>query len=309
MKVLIELPTWLGDTVMTTPAIENLISHFGNVEITLIGSYISIETLKNHPNVVKIYEMDKQYSFFIKFLKELGKFDSFFSFRSSWRSTIFKFFVKSHNKYQFSKYIYQNQHQVEKYNSFINDSLGKNFSASNLKIYKSDKFKTYTSKKIVGINPGASYGSAKQWSPQEFAKVATKLSSKYEIIIFGGANEVDVASDIEKILISQGVSNYQNLVAKTSIEELIHLISTLSLFITGDSGPMHLAASFKVPTVSIFGPTKFLETSQWLNEKSAIVKKNLNCQPCMKRECPLKHHDCMRLIKADEVLEAINSFQ
>ncbi len=76
------------------------------------------------------------------------------------------------------------------------------------------------------------------------------------------------------------------------------------MFITGDSGPMHVAAAFQVPTVAIFGPTKDEETSQWLNEKSIIVKKNLDCQPCMKRTCPLQHHDCMNLIKAVDVLNA-----
>ena len=70
---------------------------------------------------------------------------------------------------------------------------------------------------------------------------------------------------------------------------------------------MHLAAAFKVPTVSIFGPTNHNETSQWMNDKGAILKKELDCQPCMKRECPLKHNNCMKLIKADEVLSSVKS--
>jgi len=86
-------------------------------------------------------------------------------------------------------------------------------------------------------------------------------------------------------------------------------ISNLDLFITGDSGPMHVAAAFQVPTVAIFGPTKDDETSQWMNEKSLIVKKNLDCQPCMKRTCPLQHHNCMKLIKAIEVLDVVNNLE
>ena len=69
---------------------------------------------------------------------------------------------------------------------------------------------------------------------------------------------------------------------------------------------MHVAAAFQVPTVAIFGPTKDKETSQWMNSKSIIVKKNLECQPCMKRTCPLQHHDCMRLIKAVDVLNTVD---
>ena len=60
MKVLIELPTWLGDTVMSTSAIENLVDHFDDVEITLLGSYVSVEVLKNHPNVIKTHVLDKK---------------------------------------------------------------------------------------------------------------------------------------------------------------------------------------------------------------------------------------------------------
>ncbi len=69
---------------------------------------------------------------------------------------------------------------------------------------------------------------------------------------------------------------------------------------------MHVAAAFQVPTVAIFGSTKDDETSQWMNDKSTIVKKNLNCQPCMKRTCPLKHHNCMKLIKVFDVLKSID---
>jgi heptosyltransferase-2 len=157
----------------------------------------------------------------------------------------------------------------------------------------------------LGINPGASYGRAKRWYPEEFARVAQELSSQYDIIIFGGSDEVEIANDIEKSLVQNGVTNYQNLAGKTTITELLEKISTLDLLITGDSGPMHVAAAFQVPTVAIFGPTQDDETSQWMNDKSTIVKKNLDCQPCMKRTCPLKHHNCMKLIKANDVLTVV----
>ena len=295
MKILIELPSWLGDSVMCSPAIENLISHFTNVDIILVGSFASTEVFKNHPNVIKTYKMNKKYRSFNVFSKELGKFDYFFSFRSSLRSKVFKFFIKSKNKFQYSKYKYQNEHQVEKYNRFVNDCLGENFCALKLKVYKKNKPLSNSLTKVVGISPGASYGDAKRWYPLEFAKLALSLSTTHEIIIFGGDQEKDIAYDIENFLIKKGVTNYQNLSGKTSITELIELISGLDLFITGDSGPMHIAASFAIPTVAIFGPTSENETSQWKNKNSIIVKKSLDCQPCLKRICPLKHHNCMKL--------------
>ena len=307
MKILIELPTWLGDTVMATPAMDNIISHYNKPEITIIGSLVSIEVIKNHPKVVKVEVLKKNYISLYKIAKNLGQFDVYFSFRSSFRSRILKLLISSKDKYQFKRNKYQNCHQVEKYNSFINDCLNTDFKAGKLSINPNLKSSFTNSAPVIGINPGASYGEAKRWYPEEFAKVAAELSNKYDILIFGGPNEKKIAEDIETLLIEKGVSNYQNIAGKTSISELVSQISSLDLFLTGDSGPMHLAASFQVPTVAIFGPTKDRETSQWMNQKSIIVKKNLDCQPCMKRTCPLKHHNCMKLVKARDVLNAIES--
>jgi heptosyltransferase-2 len=156
----------------------------------------------------------------------------------------------------------------------------------------------------LGINPGASYGSAKRWYPEKFAAVAYDLSSNYDIVILGGKEETEIALDIQKYLVKKDITNFQNLAGKTNIGELILQIANLDLFIIGDSGPMHIAAAYQIPTVSIFGPTNDIETSQWTNEKNIIVKKNLKCQPCMKRVCPLKHHQCMKLIDSGEVLGA-----
>ena len=78
MRILIELPTWLGDAVMATPAIENLVNFQNEVEITLIGSFVSIEALKNHPKVIKTLVLEKKYPSLIKKSRELGHFDVFF---------------------------------------------------------------------------------------------------------------------------------------------------------------------------------------------------------------------------------------
>ena len=90
MKILIELPTWLGDTVMVTPAIENIVNYYNEPEITIVGSFISIELLNNHPKVVKAEVLNKKYAYLMKVARNLGKFDVFFTFRSSFRSRILK---------------------------------------------------------------------------------------------------------------------------------------------------------------------------------------------------------------------------
>ena len=302
MKIMIEIPTWLGDTVMATPAIENLIKHYEPSEITLIGSKLSLEVLKNHPKVVNSHIIDKKLINLYKLIKGFDEFDVFLSFRSSFRSKLIKFFISSTKKFQFDKNKYIRGHQVEKYNNFINDSFNIKSIANKLKLQVNLQKKT-NKNKLLGINPGASYGNSKRWYPKRFAEVCIELSNQFDIIIFGGASEKEIAYDIECYLVEEGVNNYKNLSAKTSINDLMSLISKLDLFITGDSGPMHIAAAFQIPTVAIFGPTNENETSQWMNEKSVIVKKNLECQPCMKRTCPLNHHNCMKLIESNDIME------
>ena len=135
MKLLIELPTWMGDTVMVTPAINNLVNFFNSPEIVLIGSFISVEILKNHPNVHKTIILDKKITSLVKVNNNLGKFDAFFTFRSSFRAKFLKFIVSANNKYQFNKNKYSNRHQVEKYNDFVNDSLNIDFPAGQLRIH------------------------------------------------------------------------------------------------------------------------------------------------------------------------------
>ena len=104
MKILIEIPTWLGDAVMATPAIENIANYYNEPEIILVGSFVSIETLKNNPKVAETHILKKKYISFYKLAKKLGEFDVYFSFRSSFRAKLFKFLISSKNNYQFNKY-------------------------------------------------------------------------------------------------------------------------------------------------------------------------------------------------------------
>ncbi len=302
MKILIEPPTWLGDAVMATPAIEALLEAYPKAEVTLVGSLLSTEALKFHPQVVHSEVLDKGWWALRRKAKVLGHFDLAFSFRSSARSALFLFFLDAEKKCQFPKN-YEGMHQVEKYYLFLQECEEiKAEEAGRLKLYEEPY--VYSSP-TLGINPGATYGSAKRWYPDSFAEVAIALSNKYDIVIFGGQGEETISEDIESAIRKSGVENVENLAGKTTIPELISRIAGLSWLVTNDSGPMHVAAAYQVPTVALFGPTKYKETSQWRNPQGHLLRKEMDCSPCMKRSCPLKHHDCMKLIKADEVIEVI----
>ncbi|NLY03444.1 MAG: lipopolysaccharide heptosyltransferase II [Campylobacter sp.] len=304
MRVFIELPTWLGDAVMASMAIENLCENLKDVKIVFFGSYGSIELYKSHRNGVEfIVDESKNSKFRLLSLSKnftsFGKFDLAFSFRSSF-STKFSFkFLNAKQKFIFNKNNKQT-HQAEKYSAFIANSLGFKPKFNSLKLYfEPQNFK----RKTLGINPGASYGAAKRWYPSYFAEVTTSLSKEYDIIIFGGKGELKICNEIAEILAKNGVE-FKNLCGKTTIKELSEHIAGLTLFITNDSGPMHIAAAYKIPTIALFGPTKWLETSPYKNPNAKIVKLDLECMPCMKRTCPLKTHECMKNLTPDIVLDA-----
>lgn len=318
MRILIILPNWLGDAIMATPAIELLSTYYPNTKFTFLGSYVSIEALKYHPLCEKavVDETKKAPSRFYatyKLAKELGSFDLCITFRNQIYSSLLLRLTGSvlclakkswHSMFLLSHTpkIKSNKHLALQYTelAMINSSQYKSDIGS-LKLYiETKRFE----KPTLGINAGATYGSAKRWYPEKFAEVAAHFSHKFNIIIFGGPNEIEMAREIEKNLKERKVINYTNLAGKTNIEELCANIGGCSLFITNDSGPMHIAAAYQVPTVSIFGPTKHTETSQWMNNKSAIVRHDMECSPCMKRECPLIHHECMTSITAKEVISA-----
>ncbi len=319
MKILIILPNWLGDAIMTTPAIELLSHYYPQAKFTLLGSYVSIEALKHHPKCEKalVDETKKASSRLVatyKLAKELGVFSMVVNFRSQLHASLLSYFTGTvltlsraswHATTLLShpKKVSTQQHLVLQYIEIaMQNTDNYKGETSPLQLYiPQHNYK----KPSLGINAGATYGSAKRWYPERFAAVASNFAQKYDIVIFGGPNEVEMAAEIEQNLQNLGVVNYTNLAGKTSVKELCSHVGGCSLFITNDSGPMHIAAAYQVPTVAIFGPTKHTETSQWMNEKSIIVRHEMECSPCMKRECPLKHHECMTSITALEVIEAV----
>ena len=296
---------------MATAAIENIKKSYPDANITFFGSSISCEIFKPHPNAKHfIIDETKKSNFRLKALfdlaKTLPKFDLAISFRSSFYSKVLLYLLKSKYKCQYNKKKFSG-HQVEKYCAFLNECLGTDYTAGKLKLYfqKLPVSKT----KLLGINPGATYGSAKRWYADRFSLVAKEFSNDFKILIFGSKKEIDIANDIEKELKKSNIKNYENLAGKTDIKTLAQTIAALDLFITNDSGPMHIACAYQIPTIAIFGPTNDKETSQWKNKKSKIIKKELPCAPCMKRECPLKTHECMKKITAEDVIKEAKVLQ
>ena len=164
MRVFIELPTWLGDSVMASAAIENLVQNEKNLKIVFFGSFVACELYKNHPNCEKVVVDESKKAKFrflslAKSAKSLGKFDLALSFRSSFASKLLLFFINAKKKAIFKK-SKTTLHQVLKYANFVKNALGLGEISTQLKLHFTPQI---SSKKTLALNPGASYGSAKRW--------------------------------------------------------------------------------------------------------------------------------------------------
>lgn len=207
----------------------------------------------------------------------------------------------------------KNIHQVASYMNLVNEICGKkiikkmdlNLRESLLK-YAPLKLQNRAIKGFknddllcIGINPGAAYGSAKRWEERYFVEIILHfLKNDCAVFVFGN-DSLNLPESIAQNL------RFHNLIGQTTITELVDYIAQMDIFISNDSGPMHIAAAFRVPLIAIFGATDSRETSPWV-DNAVILDKHLPCAPCKKRECPLSHHNCMKLITPDEVIERVN---
>jgi heptosyltransferase II len=155
-------------------------------------------------------------------------------------------------------------------------------------------------RRIIGISPGAAYGTAKRWIPERFAEAAAELASVRgaALALFGSRAEHQLCEQIAEMLPGCNVTNYAG---RTTLEQFIELASRCELFLTNDSGAMHIASALGVPTVAIFGATDDIATGP-TGPRARVVREQVECSPCLLRECPIDHR-CMARVSAGRVVE------
>lgn len=153
---------------------------------------------------------------------------------------------------------------------------------------------------VMGISPGAAYGGAKRWLPSRFAKAADQIagSSHMSFALFGSKEERPICAIVERELTALA-RPVVNLAGATSLAQFIEYAAACDLFLTNDSGPMHIASALGVPTVAIFGATDHIATGP-TDAHSRVVRQPVECSPCLLRECPIDHR-CMTHVTADRV--------
>jgi len=316
---------WIGDAVMTTPALKAIRETFPDACITVVANPLVAQLFAFHPDCDEVIEYDRQgrHAGLIGFLRFVAmlrgrKFDCAILFQNAFEAALMAFLagVRSRAGYMTDGRRLLLTHPVP----FTDQEKALHHTDYYLHMLEQCGVTTKDKQQQLAllpdevqwavdnmprgryavINPGAAYGSAKRWIPERFAEVADQLADRYglSIVLSGGPAEIEIGADIAKIM----QTPHKNLIGKTGVRQMMAALAGSSLMITNYSGPMHVAAAFAVPMVAIFGPTDHTTTSPW-GTRSQIVRHAVECSPCMLRQCPIDHR-CMQRVTVEDVLSA-----
>lgn len=333
-NIIVRMPNWLGDLIMATPVLKDLRTQFPESKITAMCQSKIAPLLKDDPHIDELYSYNKP-SGWIHGMHETselistiqhGHYDlgilltnSFSSAWWFWRGNVkFRLGYADHLRslllseaVPYPAQVNQ-QHLVTTYKMLLSP-LGVPLSDSSPQLFISDEEFEEARQKllldgvnpleqtIIGINPGAAYGSAKCWLPERFVEVSKTLleDPKICILYFGDFAGSPLVRSICDQLPSERVINFAG---RTSLRELLALMLHCNVFLTNDSGPMHAASALGIPLVALFGSTSDVKTGPYKN--GYVIHKHVDCSPCYQRECPIDFR-CMTRIESDEVVNAI----
>lgn len=152
--------------------------------------------------------------------------------------------------------------------------------------------------RFVGLNPGAAYGAAKRWPAARFAAAGDALARRTgaRVAVLGSAAERPLAEEVAAAMRAPA----RVLAGETRLAELVGVLARLDVLVTNDSGPMHVASALGTPVVAVFGPTDHRETAPAGPGPARIAREPVPCAPCGLRACPIDHA-CMRRVEAEQV--------
>lgn len=330
-NIIVRMPNWIGDMVMATPVLSELRKAYPSARITAMCRAPICDLLKEDPEVDELFCFSKTSSFsrrsdkknIVEKLRH-GKYDLgvllTHSLSSAW--WFWQGNVKMRLGYDCNgrhlllncpvplPHNIERQHLVNTYKMLL-EPLGIPQSNTPPRLFLADKevqearvlLQQHGVTKdsiIVGINPGATYGSAKCWLPDRFRTVTEKLLANPDVFVvfFGDQPSMRL---VKQICFGLG-TRVINLAGLTSLREVAALISLCNVLLTNDSGPMHIADALGTKTVALFGSTNDIVTGPYRN--GVVIHKHVKCSPCYQRTCPIDFR-CMKQIEVDEVYRAI----
>src|SRR3989338_4981019 len=274
-KILVISPSWVGDCMLMQPMLMRLRQRHPDCRIDVLAPPWTVALLRAIPEVHDIIvnpfphgvlQLGARYQL-AKRLRATN-YNQAIMLPNSWKSALVPFFAHIPKRTGFvgeSRYI------------LLND------------VRKLDKSKLPLDKPVAAFCPGAEYGPAKRWPTAYYADVAQRLRQQgYAIWLIGSGKDKPVADEINQL----AGNTCSNLCGSTDLGDAIALLSCANLVISNDSGLMHLAAALDRPMLALFGSSSPQFTPP-LSARAQVVKLDIECSPCFKRDCPLGHFKCM----------------
>jgi heptosyltransferase-2 len=311
-RILIRSGNWLGDAVMSVPAVQTIKGGRPDAHVTIAAPEKIAEVWKIVPEVDAVIALPQKSLFAAtRLLRKTPAFDVAILLPNSLRSALEVFLARIPRRVGFSghsrRWLLNQRPRQTKARGIVHQS------------YRYLELATTIGAKVrpdfppanpVGgkrpdlrfaLCPGAEYGPAKRWLPERFAEVAREIATRLPVrwILFGIASDRAVGEQIASGLGEKCV----NRIGQTTLSELIAELRQCDLLLTNDTGTMHLASLLRIPTVSIFGSTEPKRTGP-LGAGHRILRHHVECSPCFLRQCPLDFR-CMREITAAEVTTAV----
>ena len=335
VEILVINTMCIGDLMLTTPALRVLKTNFSNSHIAMIVDQRYKEVVEGNPHLDEIISLDKKGQHkglagiwnLVQRLRK-RKLDLVVNLSCNERSTIITILSNAKKKLGYAhrgqgffldgkipfKIIPQGKrHMVDAHLDILRIF---NLDCSNhngLEIFPSNDDHTFAQhflqengvkddELLIGVNAGANWPT-KRWSREGFAQVADALVEKYSarVIFFGGPDDKEMVNAVISMMKNRPIVA----TGKTTLKQLAALINRCKLFITGDTGPMHIAVGVKTPVVAIYGPSPVGGFAPY-GDGHTIIRKGTCCSPCGKHHCD--KHDCMKLITAEEVLKAVENY-
>ncbi|HQZ97378.1 MAG TPA: lipopolysaccharide heptosyltransferase II [Pyrinomonadaceae bacterium] len=337
MKILVRGTNWIGDSVMSIPALRELRRIFPEAKITLHTRSWADGLFRDAAFIDDLVTFDP-HKWKIKdvldnsdFLKGDG-YDLALLFPNSFESALTTYLSRIPRRFGYNKDLrgllltepiavpeWKNRrHEVFYYLNLVSelekrvlgrDTVSAAFPDISLEVSQERRSEATSKLAEFGVDPlkmtvafgvGSTNSRAKRWPAESYAELADRLQSDADVnlILIGAKDESDVAAKVWEICTIKPI----NIAGKTDLSEAVSILASIDLLISNDMGLAHVAPAVGTETIVIFGPTN-PETTRPFSEKAVLIRKDVDCSPCMLRDCPIDHR-CMTQVSVDEVFNA-----
>lgn len=338
VNIVVRMPNWIGDAVMCLPALMDLRDHVPHAKVTILARPTIGELLSGHHGVdeVMMYAHQSEHKGLIGLWKLVQlvrskQFDQAVLFQNAFEAAVIVWAAGIPSRIGYATdgrgFLLSERvpvpvrtplHHIQYYQRLVMAITRNAGKVRAPQLVLSPDVKSACARQfpdvflpfdgmLIGINPGAVYGSAKRWMPERFAEVGDTLVERMarerpgtppaRCVLIGGKGEEVLGRNIARLMRHEPIV----LSGRTTIQELMGVLTCCSVLVTNDTGPMHMAQALGVPVAAIFGSTDPRTTGPH-DPSQGVVKSSVRCAPCLLRACPIDHR-CMTQVSVEQVVE------